>query len=234
MKKSILLVGVALSLFMMSSCEDSKYDDLYKTGKTIVSDFKSSTDDWTGEYVEYDTLQKDIMEFKLQRASLPTPLDTTKKSLKIEGHNRSDDMFMYLKKKVSGLDPNRTYKVTIEVEFATDSPANSVGIGGSPGSSVYMKAGASPTEPTKELEGSYYTVSIDKGQQAIGGIEMPLIGNVSNGVDDFVYKMVSRKNETPVLVKPNANGELWLCVGTDSGFEGKTILYYSKITAEIR
>lgn len=224
--------GVALCAMMMFACDNN--DAPFQDGRTIVSDFESTNDDWTGEYVEYDKVQEDIMEFKLQRAALPATLDTTKKAMKIEGHNRSDDMFMYLKKKVAGLEPNRTYSVTLEVQFATNYPANSVGIGGSPGSSVYMKAGASPSEPTKKLEGTYYTVSIDKGQQATGGKEMPLIGDVSNGVDDFVYKLVKRSTETPVQVKANAQGEIWLCVGTDSGFEGKTILYYDKITAVIR
>ena len=39
---------------------------------------------------------------------------------------------MFLKKKVTGLDPNRTYKVTYEIDLGTHYPNGSVGIGGSP------------------------------------------------------------------------------------------------------
>jgi hypothetical protein len=35
-------------------------------------------------------------------------------------------------------------------------------------------------------------------------------------------------------VKANAQGEIWLVVGTDSGFEGKTTIYYNSIQAVIR
>ncbi|HEV7348136.1 hypothetical protein [Telluribacter sp.] len=233
MKKWMWWGCAALAVVNLSACDPQK--DAVDAEKTVVSDFESGTDDWSGDFAEYSTQQDDIMEFKLERASLPAALDASKKAMKIEGHNRSDDMFMYLKRKVTGLDPSRTYKVTFEIDLGTDYPANSVGIGGSPGSSVYLKAGASPNEPVKKLVDDFYTVTIDKGQQAVGGKEMIVIGDVSNGVEDFVYKLVKRTNsETPVSVKPNANGEIWLCVGTDSGFEGKSTLYYDKIKAVIK
>ncbi|GAB3167835.1 hypothetical protein [Telluribacter humicola] len=233
MKKWMWLGFTALAVVSLSACDNQ--EDTVDAEKTIISDFETGTDEWTGGFTDYSTAQDSIMEFKLERASLPTALDASKKAMKIEGMNRSDDMFMFLKRKVTGLDPNRTYKVSYEIDLGTDYPANSVGIGGSPGSSVYLKAGASPNEPVKKLEGDFYTVTIDKGQQANGGKEMVVIGNVSNGVEDFVYKLVKRTTgEVPVSVKPNANGEIWLCVGTDSGFEGKTTLYYDKIKAVIK
>ena len=233
MKKWMWLGFTALTVVSMTACDPK--DDTVDAEKKIVSDFETSADDWTGDFAEYSTAQDSIMEFKLERTALPAALDASRKAMKIEGMNRSDDMFMFLKRKVTGLDPNRTYKVTFEIDLGTDYPANSVGIGGSPGSAVYLKAGASPNEPVKKLVGDYYEVTIDKGQQAMGGKEVILIGDVSNGVEDFVYKLVKRGNaETPVSVKPNAKGEIWLCVGTDSGFEGKTTLYYDKITAVIK
>jgi hypothetical protein len=31
-------------------------------------------------------------------------------------------------------------------------------------------------------------------------------------------------------IRTDANGEVWVCIGTDSGFESRTTLYYNQIT----
>jgi hypothetical protein len=187
------------------------------------------------DFAEYSTSTADSsLEMAFGRSRLPAVLDSTKYGLRIQGHNRSDDMFMFLKKRVTGLLPNHSYKVVFDINLGTSYPENSVGTGGSPGSSVYLKAGASPNEPVKKLVDEFYTVSIDKGQQASEGKERVVLGNVSNGLETYDYRLVSRSNSgKPVNVTANANGEIWLCVGSDSGSEGLTVLYYDKIKATI-
>lgn len=37
-----------------------------------------------------------------------------------------------------------------------------------------------------------------------------------------------------LVIAANEQGEIWLLVGTDSGFEGKTTLYYEGIGATLR
>ncbi|MPR32559.1 hypothetical protein [Salmonirosea aquatica] len=232
MKKSVWMMSALLGMGLWSCDQDKDLTNM----KSVDSDFETTVDGWAVEFADYSTDQDSTsLEFNSRLSALPAPLDTTKKALRVQSHNRSDDMFMYLKKKITGLDPNRTYKVTYEIDLGTNYPNGSVGIGGSPAESVYLKAGASPNEPVRKLVNGFYEVSIDKGQQATGGTEMPVLGNVSNGLDSTVYKVVQRSNnDAPVSVKPNANGEIWLCVGTDSGFEGLTILYYDRIKVTIR
>ncbi|GAB3167826.1 hypothetical protein [Telluribacter humicola] len=201
----------------------------------VSSDFENGPDGWTGGFAEYSTSMDGRMEFDLSHSSLPAPLDQDRMALKIEGRNLSDNLFMFIKKKLTGLDPSRTYSVYYEIQLASDYATNSVGIGGSPATSVFLKAGASPDEPVKYLEDNYYMINIDKGGQSQGGNEMTVLGHVGAGEDVQEYQIIERSNEqNPVQVQPNANGELWLVVGTDSGFEGKTILYYDQVTAILR
>ena len=218
----------------LSACKD----DNEKLNAIIIveSQFQTTVEDWAGGFAEYSTETNDsTLQMSFGRARLPALLDSTKYGLRMQGHNRSDDMFMFLKKKVTGLTPGREYKVTFDIDLGTNYPASGFGVGGSAGSSVYLKAGASPNEPVVKLIDTVYTINIDKGAQSEGGTEMVVLGNVANGVDEDVYKLVSRSNsDNPVTVKANANGEIWLCAGTDSGFEGLTILYYDRIKATIR
>ncbi|TDB61182.1 hypothetical protein [Arundinibacter roseus] len=231
MKKNVLWMSLAVAVGMSACNQNDDVDGLV----VVDSGFEQNADGWVVGFAEYGEEQDTaIFEFDHEITRLPSPLDTTRKALMVQSHNRSDDVFMYLKRKVTGLDPNATYTVAYDIDLGTNYFAGSVGIGGSPAESVYLKAGASPTEPVTKLEDGFYEVSIDKGQQATGGDEMVVIGNVSNGIDSTAYKIVKRTTTTPVTVKPNANGEIWLCVGTDSGFEGLTVLYYDRIVATIR
>lgn len=230
MKKCITWVSLAIA-GMLFSCNDDKLNAI-----TIVdSAFQTGTDGWTAQFSEYSTTTDSVsLEMQAGRARLPTGLDTTKYAFRIQGHNRSDDMFMYLKKKVTGFIPNQNYSVTFEMDLGTQYPENSLGTGGSPGSSVYLKAGAVATEPNRKLVDKVYHFTLDKGQQSESGKDAVLLGNVSNGVDQTIYKLVRRSNlDKPINIKANAQGEIWLFVGTDSGFEGLTVLYYDHIRVTI-
>jgi hypothetical protein len=64
----------------------------------------------------------------------------TNEKLFISGVNRSDDLFMYWKGQIVGLSPGTSYRASIEVEFATNVPSGCVGVGGSPGESVWISS----------------------------------------------------------------------------------------------
>lgn len=229
------MMGAAVALTLgVAACDNNENPDAVKS---IESTFETGFDGWSGDLADYSVaMDTTITEFSVKLAALPAPLDTKKKAVRIQSHNRSDDMFMFLKKKVTGLDPARTYNVTFEIDLGTQYPTNSIGIGGSPGSSVYLKAGASPKEPVKVAKDGFYEFNLDKSNQATGGKDLILVGTASNGTaDSVIHKIVKHTTVSkPLAVKPNDKGELWLCVGTDSGFEGLTVLYYDRIKAIIK
>jgi hypothetical protein len=167
---------------------------------------------------------------------LPNPLNTNDGALRQSGTNRSDDLFMFAKKKINGLEPNRTYTISIEIEIATNAPSGSVGVGGPPGEGVAIKAGASTIEPVKVINNTdnHYRMNIDKGNQGTDGPTIKLIGDFANGTNSNNYRLKRLSTSSPVSVQSNANGELWLIVGTDSGFEANTTIYYNSIKAILR
>ena len=99
----------------------------------------------------------------------------------IQRHNRSDDLFMSLARQMDELQPSTEYRVTIEIYPTTNVPEGLIGIRGSPGESVSVKAGASAIEPSQEQASSGWLRStIDKGNQASVGTEMVVVGNISH------------------------------------------------------
>ncbi len=162
---------------------------------------------------------------------------TGRQAYYIESTNRSDDTFMFLKgvlKSEHGVVAGHTYRVSFDIEFASDAN-NCIGVGGSV-DSVFLKAGVSPIEPvTTIINGDYISLNLDKGQQPQGGRDITTIGSIWNGTQcpQVEWRMLHKTYEHPYVVTASNNGELWITVGTESGFEATTGIYFRSIKVKL-
>lgn len=226
---------VIFSLFLMSILTRCTLPD-NEQGIWVFSesfDFSREQYGWVADFADYPATAEDSInyELKFEYTNRPANLGGGK-SILMSGNNHSDDLFMFMKKKIAGLAPNTDYNLVFEIELASNAPTGAVGIGGAPGESVFLKAGASYTEPKKVIDGNQYTLNIDKGNQIDGGEDMIVLGNIGVAANTTQYTLITRSNvqsHAPFAVRSNSQGELWLIIGTDSGFEGITTLYYSRV-----
>lgn len=210
-------------------------------GSSLSFEFDlNDSEGWEGGFTDLPVnYEEDIYELEFAHAPLPEELGAGKKGLMLRSHNRSDDLFMYISRRLGaadGLKPDTAYLVEIAVEFATSVPAGLVGIGGSPGESVFVKVGAAGEKPVAlavgEGDQAYYELNIDKGAQSDAGCYTRVVGNIAkeDGSEDDSYALKSLDNEGEAIeVTTDGEGNLWIFVGTDSGFEGLTILYYTGV-----
>ncbi|MFC3745251.1 stalk domain-containing protein [Paenibacillus sp. GCM10012306] len=195
--------------------------------------FNKDTEGWKGGFadlpVNYD---KTIYELKYNRELLPLQNNKTNYGLQLSGHNRSDDLFMFLSRGIGGFKPNTTYDVKLNFAMYTDAAGGSIGIGGSPAESLFIKAGILTNEPlsvpTEYAGGKYYRMNVDTGSQGTGGKEIKVIGNAAKPESDKPgYQRVDFHYNAKV--KTNAKGVMYVLIGADSGFEGLTTLYFDDI-----
>lgn len=192
--------------------------------QTLTWDFHAGQDGWEGGFSDY-SMESDF-QFEFVRARLPRPLDTTRYGLMIKGMNRSDDMFMFLRRKLEGLVPGAEYSATFKVVFASNAAVDQVGIGGSPGTSVMLKAGITAVKPV-DNQGR---MNVDKGNQAAPGPDADTLGHIGTPAGTRGYSSLERSNGgRPFTFTAAADGSAWILVGTDSGFEGLTALYYQRV-----
>lgn len=226
MKKSIL--SVVFAVLLLTGCSD---DDDNQSTTTLTYDFDSDMEGWEADFADYPEGEETLYELKSKLIGLPSPLDSDDNAIKLTGKNHSDDLFMFIKRKITGLEPNQRYGLTFNLKFATNAPSNTAGIGGSAGESVFVKTGASQIEPIKAVDSAGdYRMNIDKGNQDSEGDDMFNLGDFANGTDKAVYKLKTLTNEDSFAVQADKNGELWVIIGTDSGFEGTTTIYYTSIS----
>lgn len=199
---------------------------------------------WTAGFADYPPNVGTDYELFAGIRYMPRKLTyVPKRGFYIQGHNRSDDLFMFFKRRLAaedGVVANQTYRIEFIVKFASNAASGCSGIGGAPGESVALKVGASSIEPLAVLQSNgYLRMNIDKGNQSQGGAAASVAGNISNGIPCgqaspfFPFALVERTHQHTSAITSNANGELWLLVGTDSGFEGLTRLYFQSVRVRL-
>ena len=198
----------------------------------LTFSFENDSQGWLTGFADLPA-DFDQSTFELDSGHRPLPEGQEGSGMYLQGHNRSDDLFMFLSRQVEGLRPETAYAVTVSIDLATNVPAGLMGIGGSPGESVYVKAGASAVEPlVEEDNAAYLRLNIDKGNQATEGEAMINLGNVAHPEvtgDEYRIKTLNNQGRAFAVVS-DSEGRVWLIVGTDSGFEGLSAFYYARIT----
>jgi hypothetical protein len=232
MKKSpkYLLVGLCLLVLMLVGCDRDNGGEF-----EFTCHFDNDAEGWITGFADLPAdYEEELYQLDSGHRKLPSGLEGS--GIFIQGHNRSDDLFMFLKRKVDGLKPKTAHQVTFMIDLATSIPEGLVGIGGSPGESVFVKAGATTIEPLVEEDASgYLGMNINKGNQDQEGKDMINLGDIAHpelgesAGKEYKVKTLDNKEHSFEAVT-DTNGSLWIIVGTDSGFEGLTILYYDKIS----
>jgi hypothetical protein len=154
----------------------------------------------------------------------------------LSGWNYSDDLFMFLRRRLGpsdGIAAGRSYVVRFEVTLATSAGRDCAGIGGAPGESVYVKLGAAPLRPEPVLVGDELRMSVDKGNQAEGGVHASVAGTISADeplpCSNAPFVDLVRTHTHRYAIPASSEGDLWLLFGTDSGYEGFTSIYVRRI-----
>jgi hypothetical protein len=204
-------------------------------------DFRQGAQGWEAGFAEYGSeMQGMMLEGEIR--PLPSELGINGTGYYLQGINHSDDLFMFLERRLGtddGVVPGQEYRVMFTIVFASNAPSGAVGIGGSPGESVYLKAGASMVEPEVYLDSDtgYYLMNVDKGSGNSGnGTAASVVGAIANGLsaeENPRYISLERQHEHQYTITASPDGGLWLLVGTDSGFEGLTGIYYQSIAVTL-
>lgn len=233
-----LLVPIC-GMMLLAGCSDTPVEGAIRFERT----FNFANGDpagWSAGFADYPSDTPDApYELVFAVRDLPPGVGSGQ-ALFLSGHNRSDDLFMFLKRELTGLEPETEYDVVVRVQLASDAPSGCAGIGGAPGEAVYLKVGAVTEEPKVVVRNNFYTFTADKGRQSENGRDAVIVGDIANGnpcTDDAPYALIERHNRgQPLTVTSSKDGTFWVFVGTDSGYEGLTSLYYAaiEVTAEKR
>jgi|WetSurMetagenome_2_1015567.scaffolds.fasta_scaffold209457_1 hypothetical protein len=193
--------------------------------------FTAGTENWQSLFSDYPVGEENFYELEFTNAFLPPPLDQNIKSLKISGNNHSDDLVSVIFHRFENLQINKAYSITFNIDFASNTPIGAVGVGGDP--NLFIGVGGLNYLPKNNIDNlnTYRPNFISKIQSGQSNEVFQIIGNI--GVSTTIptpYTIINRNNiGNPITIKSNSEGQIWLMIAIDSGFEATTTLYYKSI-----
>jgi predicted nucleotidyltransferase len=253
MKKMMILGALAVSVALYSCKDDSDRVDVVDIpGQTIelAYDFESDDEGWNAGISDIPSGELDNYFLDADHES-DVPFDSNG-ALRVAASNPNNEFFLYVSKKLTGLEPNTRYNVSFNIDFAANVMVDTTGVvidttgvaGDTTGvigdtidvnvvnlnDSIILKAGAVAEEPATEPDDlDFLRLIFDKGEVGIDGSDMIVLGRYSSS-GDFVKRSAS--NEDAFLAFTNEDGELWLVVGAESTGE-EIELYFDAINVEI-
>ena len=244
----MLLRGLLVFTFTLLLLFQFNIPTAAQSGASPVSlsfDFRNGALGWKAGFSDYPpaTNTSGFYELRAGMSNLPPEISMSDRGYAIQGNNHSDDLFMFIKRRLGiaeGIVPGQAYEVSFDIVFASNAGKGCVGAGGAPGEGVTLKVGAASFEPRALIDRSdphrFRRMNVDKGDQSKGGEDASAAGNIANGkpcVSPQPYVSIRRIRRHPTPVVANSNGEVWLLIGTDSGFEGSTRIYFQRINVTL-
>jgi hypothetical protein len=203
-------------------------------------DFSSDAEGWTHAFADLPVDAGATYELGGGLATIDVPDAGTIRGYRVESHNRSDDVWMYLVRSFGaeeGILPGQAYSLSAELAYVTTAASGCVGAGGAPGESVILKLGGSPLAPAalQTVKDGFYRFAPDKGDQISGGSEASVISNIASGrpCPDATPVLIRKEHAHPQPIVADAEGKISIFFGTDSGFEGKTTLVYDAVAVRL-
>jgi len=182
---------------------------------------------WVGGASDYPVAYQSAMSIVLDQRPSPGSLRAEPNSFYTYGVNNSDDLFLFIKRRIVGLEPARAHTVRICVTVAASRL----------GSHMIGKAGGTSFEPavvTAEIDGPYYWMNIDKGLQSQAGRDSRLLGRLRDPADErpgYVHTTLCTREA--MTVRTDSAGALWIYSGAESTFETDTEAYWLQVDVQL-
>ena len=205
---------------------------------TLDFDFNSPTqgDGWTAGAADFPVARAADVGAVGDRRLLPAAISTTRQGLYQAGTNVTGDLFLFFKKRLIGLIPNTSYKISISLEFGSNLHS---GCTTGPGPQVWLKAGVSALEPTSDPNaGGIYRMSIEKGDQSDPGLFTQL-GDIRNGLTGcpppgtLALRATTAQMQLATVVT-DSQGGFWMFIGTQSTALARHEVYFNHLTIKFQ
>ena len=237
--KTFLLKVVQISAIglLVSACSEDDNKNEVPVTYQVSYDLSTTQGEWQSGFADYPVGGEIDWELTAtENSDFNLTSGETSTGYFLHSNNHSDDTQMYISRKISGLVANSHYNVSIDLQMATNVNDQCLGIGGAP-HAVTVKAGLTRYQPDVNIDDlDHYRLNIDAGSQTNGGLDAQVFGHIGlETLDDCdpqnsLYGVKNFDNDDNYFeVISDENGELWLTLLTDSGFEGASSIYFTQV-----
>lgn len=202
-----------------------------------VFDFENGDQEWEGGISDFPVDYADSSKYLFDNSQVPLVLPVEGRGLSISADNPHGDLFYFFMREVTGLEPNRKYKIDFEFLVYTELLTRS----NKPSSDeLYLKVGAVGHEP--ELKKTiwqnsmdYIALDVDKGDTNSGsGSEIVNVGSVKQFTSETPEVISGNTFDFVIEAETNNDGVIWLVMGIDSGIKSQLNFGMAAVTVYYR
>lgn len=188
-------------------------------------DFESGNQQWAAGVSDYPVNYEDSINFQMSTDYVANySMLAGNSGLNVSGENPHGDLFYYFERRVSGLEPNRSYKLDFEfLVYAQllDAPVKLSS------EELYLKIGAVNYQPElaevlwrNSLD--YNVLNLDKGEiNSEGGEDMINLGSIKSFTGEIAEVISGNTFGMNFETISNKDGEIWILIGVDSGIKSR-------------
>ncbi|MCC5931576.1 MAG: hypothetical protein JJU28_20180 [Cyclobacteriaceae bacterium] len=191
-------------------------------------DFTDGLQNWSAGIAGHSIEESQENLLEVSHSSLPT-LFNDSKALKIRAKIDGEKIFMFIKRQVHGLDPNANYQIVCEVrlgaELLTETDRNS-------NAEVLFKYGSSSLEPmvSANVDEGIYALNLNAMSREVSGGEIKTVQKINPPVSRQMPAVHTVNTfNIPLQGSTDAEGKLWILMGTESDLQSELAFYYNAI-----
>ncbi|NOT09795.1 MAG: hypothetical protein HOP28_16505 [Gemmatimonadales bacterium] len=203
---------------------------------SLSFDLNQVTDGWDHGAADFPTARQAELNVIGELRALPDPFEPAVRGQYLAGTNVSGNLFMYTKRYFSGLRPNLTYRVTIQVQFISNyHPTCTTG----PGRTTFLKAGVSPVDLiSTENASGIQTMNINKGSATTEG-DFVVLSDITNDnlncpATGTFNALLTGARIQPTNITTDENGGFTLWLGTQTTYLGRHEIYFTAMLVTLR
>lgn len=232
------LVSLAVAAALVSAAGGAMLaqDEAAPDEPVVISyDFEADAQGWETIVADLpDGFDPEVGDLLFEWRPLPENLEGH--GLYSQGANQSDSLFMGWHGRVDGLEPSTEYQIDAVITLASSIPAAWGGQPDSPAQAFVKLGGVDHPVETVVDDDGWLRLNALKGQGPEGGQDAIVLGNVANPNlgEEYADAQTFALMEMDTLVRSlvassDAEGSMWLFMGTDSIYPGFTVLYYDQL-----
>jgi len=229
----LLCFGFLISLSGCFNNDDSANPVLVSS--TI---FQEDSEGWEAQFAEYEPGLEDSLKLSFTHDNFTVSESFGPVSAVIQsGYATNSDLFMYIKRQISGFVPNKTYNVFFSLELYAQLNENFAGDLDNPSKGSFLKAGILENEPDTTIvddadnPGKKKVITnFSKGEDQIAASNMAYLGKIEHtGMDDPPLLLIATSDGYSLLGTADDEGKMWVMIGIDTNQPLYQSIYYSFI-----
>jgi hypothetical protein len=234
----LIFPGIA---FLLSGCLNS--DET--TNPLLVSNtvFAEDAEGWEAQFSEYEPGLEDSLKLSFTHDKFMATESIGEVTAVVQsGFATNSDLFMYIKRQISGFKPNTVYSVVFNLELYAQLNEDFSGDLEDNNNGSFLKASVYAEEPdTVIVDDSnnpgmkIVLTNFEKGDDKVTGPNMALIGKLEyTSVNETPLLLIGTTEGDDLLGTTDSEGKMWMMIGVDTNQPIYQSIFYSFIGISFR